>query len=542
MDPLTATTTLAESHVAVHLVDGRTHTRALLAELPPEARDGVAADAWRIGLRALGSAIAQAREACLEDVGARLEETLQAQIVRLGEEQRARLTELLARFFDPREGQVSARLEAFVREGGELETLLRRHLDPENGTLATALARRVGEHSPLFRLLDPAHGEGAVQAIRDAVKAALDGSRLSMAQALDPRHVGSPVAAFLDDLRRALEDAERRRENQLEVLTRELDANRADSLLSQLVARTTEAQRELQRALNPTVADSPMRLVREALERQLAEARDQQARALGELARGQEDLRSEVRAALARMEARREARSASPAGGRDFELEWFERLRVLCADLPVFVDRVGDRVGAVDRCKVGDVVLEMQPDSAFAGSRVVVELKRAPTSTTQALAELQQARANRGAQVGLFVLAVSHAAPGFPPFSRFGQDVLLTVDPEAPDGALLRAAVLLCLGLLSRTGDTADLEAGDGLAGLTATLQGELERIAAMQRLVHDVRQKANKLEDELRKAERALSSAHGDAIGLLERLRGTGNDPVRERSTPLILGSSAAK
>lgn len=271
----TARTRCTDDLVEVTILDPRPDTRTLLADLDDDTRTELAADAWRIGLRALGSALVQARESRLEDIGARLEVTLQEQISRTGEEQRQRLADLLTRFFDPEDGALPERLNAFVEDDGDLERMLRQHLAGDNSTLAQTLAARVGE-------------------------------TLLFAQA---------------------------------------------------------------------------------------------------------------------------------------------------ADLPVLCESVGASVGAVSHCKVGDGLLPFTPDGPLPGSKVVVEIKRDRSFTaTRALEELQKARENHLAQVGLFVMASTHTPAGFPPFARYGQDVLLVWDPESPGGtATLRAALLLCLGLLARS-------------------------------------------------------------------------------------------
>lgn len=70
----------------------------------------------------------------------------------------------------------------------------------------------------------------------------------------------------------------------------------------------------------------------------------------------------------------------------------------------------------------------------------------------EALDELRDARANRDAGSGVFVLARSHVRPGFAPFARYGQDVLVVWDHEDPSSdARLEAALMLGVALAVRT-------------------------------------------------------------------------------------------
>ena len=70
---------------------------------------------------------------------------------------------MLERFFDPKDGQVTQRLEAFVDDHGVLARLLDKYLGPQNSVLAEALARQVGESSPLFKKLSPTESDGLVK-------------------------------------------------------------------------------------------------------------------------------------------------------------------------------------------------------------------------------------------------------------------------------------------------------------------------------------------------------------------------------------------
>lgn len=84
-----------------------------------------------------------------------------------------------------------------------------------------------------------------------------------------------------------------------------------------------------------------------------------------------------------------------------------------------------------------------------------------------ALDELNVARQNRDAAVGLFVMSSNAAPAGFPPFARYGHNVVVMWDSEdRSTDAYLHAAVLVALALASRTqrretvDEAVELEAG----------------------------------------------------------------------------------
>jgi len=109
-------------------------------------------------------------------------------------------------------------------------------------------------------------------------------------------------------------------------------------------------------------------------------------------------------------------------------------------------------------------VLRFTTESAFAGAALGVEAKDDGSCTTsKALAEIDVARSNRSAEVGLFVMSKSHAPESFPLLSRHGNDILVVWDAEDElTDPYLHAAVILGLGLASRQrcpDDAGDLKA-----------------------------------------------------------------------------------
>lgn len=95
-------------------------------------RTGLVTDAWTLGLRALMNAYKQAEESRLSDIGRTLKDDIDTQLVAYIERQQATFVQVLARYFDPRDGQVVIRddadkLSEEVRKGGNaLDLLLRK--------------------------------------------------------------------------------------------------------------------------------------------------------------------------------------------------------------------------------------------------------------------------------------------------------------------------------------------------------------------------------------------------------------------------------
>ncbi|MDQ3938547.1 MAG: hypothetical protein M3253_07680, partial [Chloroflexota bacterium] len=147
------------------------------------------------------------------------------------------------------------------------------------------------------------------------------------------------------------------------------------------------------------------------------------------------------------------------------------------------LERTTDAAGDVIRSRKGDFVLTVDPRLARgADLRVVIEAKDRQLSARQARIELQQARANRGACVALAVFTPAHAPLGAAPFDVRGEDVYCVIDPEAPEPAVLEAAVrlarLLALATLHDSQAEVDTEA---LCSTLGAIRGEMEAVRRLK-------------------------------------------------------------
>src|SRR5262249_25610289 len=71
-----------------------------------------------------------------------------------------RVSATLVKYLDPQSGVLPQRLQALLREDGELERLLRSHVGEDDSLLARSLAAHLGEGSPIFKLLSPTDASG----------------------------------------------------------------------------------------------------------------------------------------------------------------------------------------------------------------------------------------------------------------------------------------------------------------------------------------------------------------------------------------------
>jgi hypothetical protein len=157
-------------------------------------------------------------------------------------------------------------------------------------------------------------------------------------------------------------------------------------------------------------------------------------------------------------------------------------------------------------------------------------------STSDALKEIEEARRNRNASTGVFVMAKSHAPADFPSFGRYGNDVLVTWDDTDPGSLpLFQAAILLGVGLVSRhraDADDADLAA---LQDAESRLLGEVDRLEKMEKTVEAIRRQADLLSAEIQKGQKALNLLVRNTKSTLSALNAEIVDEAAERSSPIL-------
>jgi len=308
-----------------------------------------------------------------------------------------------------------------------------------------------------------------------------------------------------------------------------------------LVRETHRARQDVLAAVNPDTPSSPMALLKASLTKLLQE----QSTAQLALAKRQEErqlqFEKEVRDALVRMETRRTQDQKTTRGGLVFEDAVLAFVRSATQGAPCVFEATGATAG-VGRSKKGDAIVRFTEESAFAGAGVVFEAKRdAAYSVQKALDELDAGRKNRDAVAGVFVMARSHASDVFPRFARYGNNVLVVWDDQDPTtDAYLHAAILLGIGLVTRT-KTAG-EAGDiaTLRDVEARIESELSRLEKMEKHSDTIRKNVDGISDEIRKAQKALDLLLRRAQSTLQALNVELTDEGTERTSPIGLSNGA--
>lgn len=404
----------------------------VLAEL--SQREGVereqyALTALRVGVIALRQAGGLVDAEKLKKEGElilkELEKKLQVHTSALDKE----LTSELEKYFDPESGHFNERVGKLVSEDGELSRLLKSHLVGDNSLLANELAAAVGASSPLMKHLDPTNKEGLVETITRIAQERLEEQSKKVLGEFDLNND---------------EGALKRLIGQIETNFNPDDPKTALGVLKKALGETQE---QIRKDLSLDADGSALSNLHGKLKKQIDELVERQTK-----------FQTEVATVLAELRGAKKERAVSPSGGFDFEDLAGDALRDRMHSDELF-DSVGETTGLVARSKVGDHVQTLGAESAAPGSKVVYECKRAENYTlAKALTELGEAKKNRGAEAGVFVLAASSVrdnprmqAEFERSLNRRGNDIVVVWDPEDETSDVnLDAAVTLARALVVR--------------------------------------------------------------------------------------------
>jgi hypothetical protein len=439
------------------LVDDRDVIRALFEYPEGDERNQYALEALKIGvlaLRHVGGQISADR--IIKDVQQSLQQHMQLVHGRLGD--------TLAEYFHPESGRFNERVQRLIGADGELSHLIKGFIDGENSLIARTLVAHVGQDSAIMKLLDPKQSEGLLALLRQIVEAELTNQRNRLLVEFSLDNKEGALSRLVHELTSNHGDLSKALQNKIDEITKELSLNEENSALSRLVGKVSQAQLTITSEFSLDSETSCL----SKLKRELMTVLEAHVKTNAEF-------QTEVKGALRELTARREEQARSTLHGGTFQSAVFDFLHSHSQQQGDVCDFTADRVGAIKNCKVGDVVIALGPDTAAPGAKIAVEAKEEKScSIAAALSEIESARKNRLAQVGVFVFSSKTAPRDLRSLRRFGDDVLVVWDAEdTQTDCFLLAAVelarLMCLCHQRRL----DTEAGDFISIETAVLDIE---------------------------------------------------------------------
>jgi hypothetical protein len=224
-----------------------------------------------------------------------------------------------------------------------------------------------------------------------------------------------------------------------------------------------------------------------------------------------QEFQGDVKAALEGMKAQRKETARSTQHGNDFEATACEVIEKEVQKAGDVAARTGATTGLIKNCKVGDLVVELGADCVAAGEKFVVEAKEdAGYSVVKALAELDTARKNRRASVGLFLFSAQTAPQGMDMLTRNGDDVLVVWDAQRIESdVILRAGLSLAKALCVRKQRERDKKESnwEEVDAAVLAVEKEVNRIGQMKTWTETIQSHSGKLLDEFRKMTNNLEA-----------------------------------
>jgi len=496
-------------------------------------RTRFALTALRIGVLALRTAGGQLDGASIREAGTKLLGDMKELLTAKAGEMTQELAQSLRAYLDPRTGSLPQRLDALMRTDGELERLLQGHLGADGSTLAESLARHLGEQSPIFRMLSPSDASGLRSQLSQTLREALVEQRTAVVKQFSLDDKESALSRLVAELEGKQGDLQADVREQVDKVVKEFSLDKQDSALSRLVGKVDAAQRaiadqfsmdnersalsRMTKLLDATSMQISSNLTLDDERSALSRLRRELKETLADLAKRNTDFQTEVRVTLESMKARKEAEDKGTAHGAIFEDQLGSWLAAEAQRMGDVHEATGSTTGKIPRCKVGDHVVTLGSESAAPNVRVVWEAKQDQGYTLKkALSEIDEARRNREAQLGLFVFSRRVAPEGLADFARHGSDFVIVWDPED------RATDLVLKVAYSAARALAVREAGSEEAHAAATeidravraIEGRLKQLDEISTWASTVQANGQKIYDSARKIRAAIE----DEVGALDQ------------------------
>ncbi len=492
------------------VVRDRDVIEALLEQDEVDARESYALDALRIGVMALRHANTRLDADLLRRETSQLLSTLSQTLTHYTQSTRDQLNNTLKDYFDPKDGRFNERVARLVEHDGELARLMKQQIDGENSNLARTLLTHVGRESPLMKMLDPSQSEGLLAALRQALEGQLTKQSEQVLREFSLDNQEGALARLVRELTTKHGDLTKDLNAKIDEVVKEFSLDEENSALSRLVSNVDRAQRTIssefsldneqsafsrltgmladtQSAINKslTLDDDGSPLAR--LKKELLEL-------LGEADKKNAEFQQQVRIALAEITTARKEAERSTRHGEVFEDAVFEYIARESRNSGDIATPTGTTTGRIKNSKKGDCVVELGPSCVAAGERIVVEAKQQSGYTlASARKELEIARKNRDAGIGVFVFSKRLAPAGLDSFQHYGSDLICVWDPEDPATDIwLKAALVTARALSVRKAGASDVRQVD---------------FEAIDRAMLDIEKRAANL-DEVRTSAKTIVSS----------------------------------
>ena len=460
-----------------------------LTEYPEgDARSGFAVKAMKIGVLALRQAQGRVDAQQIQSAG---EHIIKDMALELSKHQQAvteQISSSLKAYFDPQSGQFNDRVKRLIDKDGELERIIRTQVEGEGSALVKTLNEHTGKESALMKMLNPEAADGVVKTLSTATEKTLVEQREQILREFSLDNSEGALSRLVADLK-----------NNNDGLMKEFDLNAEDSALKRLMNGVDNAQHRITSEFS--LDDEGSALAR--MRKQLLDVFEKQGKE-------NQEFQTEVRARLEAMTARREEAKHGTRHGLDFEDAVFSFVNDRSQKAGHIATHTGNTAGRISRNRVGDVVIELGPEHSAAGARIVVEAKEDNSyRLAKAKDEIQTARDNRDATVGIFVFSRRTAPEGLDMFARYGNDIVVVWDKDDSASDVFLDAGLSVAAALSIRAKTHTDEVGadfEAIEQAVLEIQKQTQGLAQIKTWATTVRNNGENIVKNVEKMQEGLN------------------------------------
>jgi flagellin-like hook-associated protein FlgL len=216
---------------------------------------------------------------------------------------------------------------------------------------------------------------------------------------------------------------------------------------------------------------------------------------------------AQITSALASERSRIAEAEKGTGKGRDFEEALYLPLTRMATALEDDPENVSNVKGLTNNDKVGDFVVKLGPCSRAPCRTIVFEAKKQQGyNMKRTIEELERARKNRGADIGIFVFCKGYEPPEAGDFCRTGNDFIVTVDEDMMEKGQ-RLLFLEAAYKVARTLIAARTREEEESSIDPEFIRSEIESIQMALRNASDIRTKVGTIRNSADAIEKTMSA-----------------------------------
>jgi gas vesicle protein len=437
------------------------------------------------------------------------------------------LSTALTQYFDPATGLLAQRIQSLVQKDGELERILQTHIGSDDSVLAKSLAKHIGQDSPLFLMLSPTDGNGLRAQMAKTLEQALFEQREKVLREFSLDNRESALSRLVTELTEKHKDLGAGLKEKIDEVVKEFSLDHPNSALSRLVARVELAQRSITEQFSSDNDQSALNKLSKLLQNtsdqissNLTLDNDQSALSrlkreiqitLEDMVKSNTDFHTDVKTTLAALHARKQEADRSTRHGNSFEEDLGSVLALEAQRVGDLHEPTGNTTGAIKNSKKGDHLITLGPETPAPGVRIIWEAKEDKSyALKDALAEIEEARKNRQAQIGVFVFSQKTAPASLQPFTRYGHDIILIWDADDPASVVyIKAAysVTKAMALRESAESKETLEALQHIELSTRQVEKQIQYLDDFRRWGETVKGHGEKIVDRADRVKKELAN-----------------------------------